>query len=113
MRGMVKQSSRFRAEKKPDQQKLGFGVAGRDVGDGNRDRGGGSGPRRCQGWVSYFVDLERFIGTSVRPLTLPETTDGEPPWRRDVCRPPVLAKNAVGREAASEYEVLGRTRQSA
>jgi hypothetical protein len=38
-------------------------------------------------------------------LTLLEVTDGKSARCRDVCRPPMLAKNAVGREAAFEYEV--------
>jgi hypothetical protein len=37
-------------------------------------------------------------------LTLLEVTDGQLARRRDMCRPPVLAKSAVGREAAFEYK---------
>jgi len=39
-------------------------------------------------------------------LTLLEVTDGKSARCCHVCRPPVLAKNAVGREAVSEYKVI-------
>ena len=49
------------------------------------------------------------IGNTLQLLGM---TDGKPALRRDVRRPPVLAKNVARREVASEYKVR-RTQDSA